>query len=140
MERRSRQDGLRIAQMKADGMTHEEVAHALGCSIATVTRHLTRIYGSLRVNNIHAALDELERRELIEKPELPDIQIGLDSLPSQQKTLAQLLLQGLTNAQIAEQLGVTPNAVRIRVHHLTKQYGISTAVLVEVLKRDNPLS
>jgi RNA polymerase sigma factor (sigma-70 family) len=86
---------------------------------------------------IHAAI-ERDRARREREQELKGIQNRFETLSSREREVACLVVQGLLNKQIADQLGTAENTVKVhRSRAMTKMHANSVADLVRMVQKLN---
>lgn len=118
-----------LAQL-ARGRTNLEIAGALFLSPGTVRKHLERIFRKLGVRNrtdasrqtLEIVADASEMTGALTRLGLTSLRHGL-ALTGRESEVLQLISLGKSNAQIAQNLGISTSTVRRHLEHIYSKTG-----------------
>ncbi len=149
--------GVVVLDINMPGMNGMEVQKELACnssclSIIFLTGHadvsITKtafkqgamellekpLDGDLLLGSIDKAI-ELSEANFKSKQHSNDIKARLDSLTDREKAFIPLIMQGLTNKQIASELCIALRTAEIHRHNMFKKMGVSSGIQLALLGR-----
>lgn len=107
----------KIAQMAVNGLTNEEIAIVANITVATVKVHVRSLFKKLNIRRRHELLWAFHAQRVYR---------GKDPTVSEDRTILDLMVDGLTNEEIAKKLDMSTSALHMRILHLRSEIGFST--------------
>lgn len=132
-------------QWTAAGLSNEEIAKYMGITGKTVRHLLNRVFSKSEVQDRTQAvlkgirdgflkLDEIFENILLRKRELTREELSrkMASLSQEQRDTLEQLIQGYSNREIAENLGIHPRTVASRLPRAYRRFGLNRTALAVI--------
>jgi DNA-binding NarL/FixJ family response regulator len=98
--------------------------------LATAMDHAARQSRSIS-NSLHAQIDEFRQEQRFSRSR----GVSLDVLTSRQKEVLELVSQGLSNAEIAQELNIMVGTVKNHIHHILLKLGVDSRLEATMIFR-----
>ena len=136
-----------IVQLVARGLKDKEIAAQLGIAEGTVADHLTKIFHKMNVRTRTAlimamAMDEPASHELPTQTRAEAFSEGISkgewNLTDREQEVVALLVQGLKNKEIADELGVVEQTVRNHLKNIYDKMGVNDRLRLRLSVQSMP--
>ena len=131
------EESLKVLQLMTQGLTNEEIATSLSLPHHTVASHVRTVLQQVGAGNRReAALAACEA--YAQRPNrsqfIPDLDVErLDSLSPDERKVFDQVKEGLSNEQIASELGISSATVASQVKEIYKKAGCSNRLQISVI-------